>query len=156
MDTETREYFDRLFGEIRDMREHFDRKFDRVEARMDSLEARMDSLEGEVKSLGERTSRLEARFDWLYSAVGDLFESSAGDLAGRLDRLGTRVAGVEEGVGQRRTQVGDMDFRFTQDFLIVEGRLSGIEWRLDQQGLLLLTVELRQLFRQTSASAALN
>lgn len=156
MNTVMQEYFDRMFGEIHSRFDRVEERLDRVESRLDrveerldslearfeTIEARFDNLEAEVKGLGERVGKVEDRFGWLYNAIGELFETFAGNLTERMDRVETRVVTCFELVDKRNGILADrMGF--------VELGLNKMTGHVGD-----LTVEIRQYLRQ--ASAALN
>jgi hypothetical protein len=55
--------FDRVDGDLRELRVEMDARFDRVEGRFDRAEGRMDRLEGKMERL---ETKMDKRFDSMW------------------------------------------------------------------------------------------
>jgi hypothetical protein len=80
VDAETREFFETLQRELRDLRRDVDARFDAVDQRFDAVDQRFDGVDQRFDGVDQRFASIDQRFEEQRRHVGVLIEEVRHDL----------------------------------------------------------------------------
>ena len=124
----TRDNFERLLEEIKELREESNRRFDRVDQRFEKMDQRFDRVDQRFEKMDQRFERVDQRFERVDQRFDEMARNQR-EIQLTVSALGGRVGhGLEEIIKQTVEEFSGQTFRKIEHLWLrdAEGELYGV------------------------------